>query len=142
VNISLVRPRNAIDCPDRQPLRVLVVEDEEATAASLALLLRIFGHEVHIASDGFSALAASKASPPDVVLLDIGLPGMSGFEVAQRLLDQAIEKKPLLVAVTGLGGDLDRQRSEEAGIHFHLVKPADPDQLRALLERFHSVIAR
>jgi CheY-like chemotaxis protein len=76
-----------------------------------------------------------------VLLLDIGLPGMSGWELARWVTEQPAEKRPLLVAITGYGREEDRRRSEEAGIDLHLVKPVDPDQLLRLLRRFYRVVA-
>jgi two-component system OmpR family response regulator len=122
--------------PDHPPppgLRVLVVEDHADTADSLALLLTLFGHEVRVARDGPTALEMARAFPPDVVLLDIGLPGIDGWQVAERLRQQSGQKRPLLIAVTGYGQDADHRRSQEAGIDLHLLKPVDPDQLRRLL---------
>src|SRR6516162_6114764 len=101
-------------------LRVLVVEDHADTAASMAVLLRIRGHEVEVAPDGPSALRIAADRPPDVALLDIGLPGLSGWHVARRLRERAPGKTPLLIAVTGYGREADRRRSLEAGIHLHL----------------------
>jgi CheY-like chemotaxis protein len=120
-------------------LRILVVEDHADTAASLALLLRREGHEVQVAPEGPAAVGAVQVAPPDVVLLDIGLPGMSGWEVARWVTEQPAEKRPLLVAITGYGREEDRRRSEAAGIDLHLVKPVDPDQLLGLLRRFRRV---
>jgi two-component system, OmpR family, response regulator len=127
---------------DHQPLglRVLVVEDDADGALSLAQFLRGLGHEVEVAPDGQAAVEAAQARPPDVVLLDIGLPGLDGWEVARRLQGHPAGKRPLLVALTGYGREADRRRSDEAGIDLHLTKPVDPDQLRWLLPRFQSVI--
>ncbi len=121
-------------------LRVLVVEDHEDTATSTALVLRLYGHDVQVASDGQMALQLMDAHAPDVVLLDLGLPKMDGWEVAKQIRSQATYKRPLLVAVSGYGREADRLRSAEAGIDLHLVKPIDPDQLKNLLERFQTVV--
>ena len=121
-------------------LRILVVEDHEDTAATLALLLRMEGHEVQVAPDGPAALEAVQFASPDVVLLDIGLPGMSGWEVARWVTGQPAEKRPLLVAITGYGREEDRRRSAEAGIDHHLLKPVDPAELLGLLRRFYQVV--
>jgi CheY-like chemotaxis protein len=123
-------------------LRVLVVEDDADTAASVAILLRMDGHEVQVAGDGPNALRAAEASPPDVALLDLWLPGMDGYEVARRLQERAAEKKPLLIAITGCGQEPDRQRSAQAGIDLHLLKPVDPAALQRLLRRFERIIAK
>ncbi len=129
------------DVPDSSVLRVLVVEDDADSAVSLARFLQRMGHEVEVAPDGQAAVEAAQARRPDVVLLDIGLPGLDGWEVARRLQQgHPAQKRPLLVALTGYDREADRRRSDEAGIDLHLAKPADPDLLRWLLTRFHSVI--
>jgi two-component system CheB/CheR fusion protein len=122
---------NGVAAVDR--LRILVVEDHPDAAATLVTLIRLWGHDVRAAHDGLSALEVAQAFSPDVVLLDIGLPGMDGWQVAERLCQQPAPKRPLLIAVTGYGQDADRRRSQEAGIDLHLVKPVDPDQLRRVL---------
>ncbi len=137
------RPNNNPDTGETGPwkMRVLVVEDDPTAASSLAGLLLSAGHEVDVAPEGRSALAAVRDRPPDVVLLDIGLPGMDGWQVARRVQGQPAEKRPLLVAVTGFGAEEDRRASERAGIDLHLTKPVDPAQLNHLLNRFRSVIS-
>ena len=115
------------------PLSVLVVEDHEDAAQSTAELLRMCGHVVRVANCGPDALAKAAAEVPDVVLLDIGLPGMSGWDVAERLRRQARGKQPLVVALTGYGTVADRWRSADAGVDLHLVKPTDPGSLTGLL---------
>ena len=99
----------------------------------MALLLRLNGHEVRTAYDGPAALDSARGQPPDVVLCDIGLPGMSGLEVARLLRHDLGLKDALLLALTGYGQDEDRLRSQEAGFNAHLVKPVDLDALQALL---------
>jgi PAS domain S-box-containing protein len=113
--------------------RVLVIDDNVDAAESLALLLRVSGHEVRTAHDGPAGLEAALAFRPEVVLLDIGLPGMNGYEVARRLRAAAELREVLLVALTGYGQEEDRRRSREAGFDRHLVKPAAPDELVAVL---------
>jgi CheY-like chemotaxis protein len=115
--------------------RILVVDDNADAAESLALWLRLGGHEVRVAHDGPAALAAVDADPPEVVLLDIGMPGMDGYEVAQRLRRRPGLEHLVLVAMTGWGQEEDRRRSGEAGIDHHLVKPADLEALNGLLAR-------
>jgi CheY-like chemotaxis protein len=124
-----------------RPLRVLVVDDDADTAESMTLLLRIYGHAAEAVSNGPLALEKARAQPPDVVLLDIALPVMDGYEVARRLRQQPGGKRPLLIAVTGYGREEDRRRSAEAGIDFHFVKPADIEQLEGVLRKFHRGIA-
>jgi signal transduction histidine kinase len=114
-------------------LRVLVVEDNVDTAETMARLLQLEGHEVQLANDGPAALTAATAFQPHAVVLDLGLPGMDGYEVARRLRDRDAEPRPVLVAVSGYGGDDARRRSRQAGFDHHLVKPADIGTLRTLL---------
>jgi CheY-like chemotaxis protein len=129
------------DVPDSSGLRVLVVEDNADCAVTLARFLQRLGHEVEVAPDGPAAVAAAQARPPDVVLLlDLGLPGLDGWEVARRLQGHPAQRRPLLVAVTGHDEAADRRRSDEAGIDLHLDKPVDPGLLRRLLTRFRSII--
>lgn len=113
--------------------RILVVDDHRDAADSLALLLRLLGAEAHVARDGPSALAAARAVRPAVVLLDLGMPGMDGYEVARRLRREPGWRDVVLVALTGWGQEEDRRRSREAGFDHHLVKPVDPPALEALL---------
>jgi CheY-like chemotaxis protein len=121
-------------------LRVLVVEDHATTAIMMAELLRLEGHEVQVASDGPTALRLAQACPPDVALVDLSLPGMDGHEVARRLQDETAAKRPLLIAMTGHAQEEYRQRSAEAGLDLHLVKPVQVDELRQLLRRFQDII--
>ena len=104
-------------------LRVLVVDDNEDAAECLASLLDLEGHRTHLAHSGPDAVTSARAFTPDVILLDIGLPGFDGYEVARRLHQELGERVPRLVAVTGFGADSDRRRSHEAGFDAHLVKP-------------------
>jgi PAS domain S-box-containing protein len=114
--------------------RILVVDDNEDSANSLAKLLRrVLGQNVEVAYDGASALERARIFHPDLVFLDIGLPGMDGYEVARRLRESPENRTPVLVALTGWGQEEDRRRSREAGFDRHLVKPIDPDMLGGLL---------
>jgi CheY-like chemotaxis protein len=113
--------------------RVLVVDDNVDAAESLAMLVGLQGHEVRVAHDGYSALEQVTDFRADVVLLDIGLVGLDGYEVARRLRRQSSAENLLLIAVTGYGRPEDRFRSREAGFDYHLVKPVDPDRLCRLL---------
>ncbi len=122
-------------------MRVLVVEDNAKAAHSLEYLLRAAGHEVEVAHDGLAALRAAENNYPDVVLLDIGLPGLGGWELATKLQAMPADKRPLLVAVTGCHQEEDRRRSQEAGIDLHLTKPVDAGKLQHLLERFRSFVS-
>ena len=116
-----------------EPIRILVVDDNQDSAESLGLLLKLIGNEVRIVHDGRAAVDEAKDFLPRVVLLDIGLPKMSGYDAAREIRAQAGGKDALLIAVTGWGQDVDRQRSKEAGFDHHLVKPVDPDTLAKLL---------
>ncbi len=127
--------------PDgRNGLRILLVEDHVDGADSLALLLRLAGHNVEIARDGLAAMDLGPRYRPDVVLLDLAMPRISGYEVARELPGRIPERKPLIVAVTGYGDPESQRRSTEAGIDLHLVKPVDTDYLFGLLERFYRVV--
>jgi PAS domain S-box-containing protein len=113
--------------------RVLIVDDNQDGAESLAILLQLGGHETHTAHDGQQAIEAAERLHPDVVLLDIGLPRLNGYEVCRRIREQPWGKELLLVAVTGWGQQEDRRRSREAGFDTHIVKPVDLDRLQKLL---------
>jgi CheY-like chemotaxis protein len=113
--------------------RVLVVDDNRDAAESLALLLEVAGHQVRACHDGPAALERVEEFQPDVVLLDIGLPGMDGYEVARRLRALPGGRGVLLVALTGYGQDDDQRRAREAGFDHHLIKPADLEALAGLL---------
>lgn len=118
---------------DPQTPRVLIVDDNVDAAETLSILLGLEGYEVHCVYDGFQALKYVNEFRPDVVLLDIGLPGMDGYEVARRLREEFLLQPLLLVAVTGWGGEEDLRKSQQAGIDHHLVKPVDPEALSQLL---------
>ena len=115
------------------PKRVLVVEDQADAGDLLGKVLQGWGHEVSIVHDGHAALEAAEGFQPDVILLDIGLPGMDGYEVAARLRARPDMQRTVLIAVTGYGQEEDRDRSQQAGFHRHLVKPVDPPILEELL---------
>jgi CheY-like chemotaxis protein len=114
-------------------LHVLVVDDCRDTTATLSFLLKAWGHEVNVAHDGVSALETAIINRPDVVLLDIGLPGMNGWELASRLREQPGMEDVLLVAVSGYGQCRDQLHSQKVGCDFHLLKPVDPKVLEDLL---------
>ncbi len=106
-------------------LRVLVVDDNVDTVTTLAMLVKESGHAVRMAYDGTSVVEAALDYRPNVVLLDIGLPGLNGYEVAKQLRQQPARQNTVLVAMTGYGQESDRQRSKDAGFDHHLVKPGD-----------------
>jgi len=113
--------------------RILVVDDNHDSALSLAMILSIMGHETRTAHDGEMAVVTAESFLPDVVLLDIGLPKLNGYEVAQRIRQQPWGVSMFLVAVTGWGQEEDRQRSSEVGLNLHMVKPVEASALEKLL---------
>jgi CheY-like chemotaxis protein/two-component sensor histidine kinase len=113
--------------------RILVVDDNKDTATGLARLLRLLGHETATAFDGPAAIEAAHRHQPEYILLDIGLPGMDGYEVAQRLRAEGFTSATI-IAISGYGEDAARRRSREAGFDHHLVKPIKPDELTAILQ--------
>lgn len=119
------------DSPRR--FRILVVDDNHDSALSLAMILSIMGHETRTAHDGEMAVATAESFLPDVVLLDIGLPKLNGYEVAQRIREQPWGVSMFLIAVTGWGQEEDRQRSSEVGLNMHMVKPVEASALEKLL---------
>jgi CheY-like chemotaxis protein len=114
--------------------RILVVDDSVDSAETLGELLKIWGHDVRLAHDGPGAVTAAREYKPEVVLLDIGLPGMDGFAVATELRKQNLAGR-MLVALTGYGEQQDKDRAQKAGFDHHLTKPIDPDTLQKLLAR-------
>jgi CheY-like chemotaxis protein len=127
---------SAAESPTRNrlaALRVLVVDDNRDAADSLALLLRLAGYEVQVAYTGSDALEAVRSFQPQVLLQDLQMPDMSGYDVARRLREQPAAKKVVLVAVSGHGSEGDRRRSLEAGFDHHLVKPVDLYALQQVL---------
>ena len=113
--------------------RLLVVDDNRDAADSLAMLLRLQGHEVRVAHSGPAALEMTKGYTPDVVFLDIGMPGMDGYEVARRLRQQPGLENVVLAALTGWGQQEDRRRTADAGFDHHLVKPPEPKAVESVL---------
>jgi CheY-like chemotaxis protein len=130
------RERDAIPADDSMPKghrRILIVDDNELSANSLSILLGMAGNETRTAYDGAEAVATAETFRPDVVLLDLGLPLMDGYETCTRIRQQPWGKDILVVALTGWGQAEDRRRSTEAGFDRHIVKPADPVQLMKML---------
>jgi CheY-like chemotaxis protein len=138
--VSTFRPEEVADdlalFQDSQvpPRRILVVDDKRSNAESLEVLLQTLGQEVYTAFDGKSALELARQQRPDIVLLDIGLPVMDGYEVARQCRSDAALKHLMLVAMTGYGQDSDRSRSQQAGFDAHLVKPVSLQDLLLLLK--------
>jgi signal transduction histidine kinase/CheY-like chemotaxis protein len=128
--VAAEEPRRISPLPSR---RILIVDDSRDGGESLATLLRVLGAEVALAHSGRTALECVDTFKPHVVLLDIGMPGMDGYEVARRIRANPANRNISLIALTGWGQDEDRRRSVAAGFNHHLVKPADIEQLRQLL---------
>jgi PAS domain S-box-containing protein len=121
--------------PGHAVRRILVVDDNVDSAESLSLLLRFAGHETHTVHDGLEAVKAAGWFRPDIVLLDIGLPKLNGYQAARRIRAQPWGRKLFLVAVTGWGQDEDKQRAREAGFDLHLTKPVDLARLEQILDQ-------
>jgi CheY-like chemotaxis protein len=119
-----------------QRLRILLVEDYPDCTDTTRQLLDVWGHEVVSVGNGPEAVRRAQEHRPDVVLLDIGLPGIDGWTVARQIREQAHGERPLLVAVTGYGHEEDRRKSAESGIDTHLLKPVDPAYLNRLLDKW------
>ena len=121
-------------CPPVLPSRrVLVVDDNRDAAESLGLLLKLLGTEVRVVNDGPAALATIPSYRPTVVLLDIGMPGMDGYEVARRIRQQPEGRDLMLIALTGWGQEKDRHRTSQAGFDYHLTKPAEFAEIDQIL---------
>ncbi|HEY2747757.1 MAG TPA: response regulator, partial [Polyangia bacterium] len=114
-------------------LRILVVDDNIDAAEMLAMLLDLLGHQTHLAHTGPAALDATADFQPEVIFLDIGLPGLSGYEVARRLRADGVTARARLVALTGFDGEDEAERARAAGFDRHVVKPIDPFTLESLL---------
>ena len=114
---------------------VLVADDNEDASETLALLLRLDGHEVHVANDGLKAIELFDRLHPEVAILDIGMPGLSGHEVAQRIRARNNGRTVTLIALTGWGQKADKERAAQSGFDFHFTKPVEPAQLSELINR-------
>src|SRR5438552_918995 len=132
IDAAVARPK-AGHVEDR--IRVLLVEDNRDLADSFRILMETLGHEIHVAREAMAGLDAARARPFDMILVDIGLPGMSGYEVARRLRVEPVTAKALVVAVSGYGRDEDKRQARAAGFDHYLVKPIDPGALQNLLAR-------
>jgi len=120
--------------PDKARMyRILVVDDNKAAAETLRMVLKILGHEVFMAHDGLEGVSAAEQHRPEVILMDLGMPKLNGFEAARKIREQAWGGEVFLIALTGWGQDEDKQHTREAGFDHHLTKPADPAALQVLL---------
>lgn len=117
-----------------QKLRILVVDDNQASAKTMGWTVEAIGHEAKLAHDGPSAIAVAREYAPHVILLDIGLPGMNGYEVCAAMRADPAFARTIFIAQTGWGQEEHRRRAREAGFHYHLVKPVDMDALETLLK--------
>jgi CheY-like chemotaxis protein len=143
VRLSSLPEDSPLDSSDQeqsanpQSLRIVVVDDHADGADTLAQLLRGLGHDVRVAYNGPNGIALTQSFDPDLVLLDIGLPGMDGYEVARRLQSEgAADGRAIIVAVSGYGQDVDRNRARQAGFSHHFVKPVEFDTLQKLLTSY------
>ena len=122
-------------------MRVLIADDNVDAASTLRALLEMWGHDVQEVHDGERSLEIAGAFRPHVMLLDIGMPKLNGYEVAQEMRRREPEVgKPILVAITGWGQEQDRTRAREAGFDVHLTKPLDPMELEELLKQHGSLL--
>jgi CheY-like chemotaxis protein len=120
--------------PNGGTLRILIAEDNPDAAESLRLLLEGMGYEALVINDGESAVPAASALKPHVIIMDIGLPGIDGYDAARRIRARNPDLRVRIVALTGRDRLIDRQRSAEAGFDHHLVKPANPEVLQQILD--------
>ncbi len=114
--------------------RVLIVEDNQDAGEMYRILIELGGHEALVAENGALGLELLKSTHPDIALVDIGLPGMDGYEIARRFRAEPDGDRVFLVALTGYGSSTDRDRSRQAGFDLHLLKPVDPQALQSLLD--------
>ena len=114
-------------------LRVLVVDDDRDVATGTEMILRAMGHDVRVAHDGAEALEIAAAFQPEAALVDLGMPNMNGYLLARRLREWRWTRNAVLIAVTGWGGERERERAKDAGFDHHLLKPAQPEQIAELL---------
>ncbi len=133
--VETALPAPASRQAEQRSARVLLVEDNPDAADSLTMLLELLGHCVRAVHDGLAALEAARANPPEVMLVDIGLPGIDGYEVARRVRRDPALRHIVLVALTGYGRDEDKQQAMAAGFDYHLAKPVNPDALSGLVAR-------
>lgn len=139
--MQLAGPASPASAFEKQIYQVLVVEDNVDAADALAELIRMLGHHVEVAHDGLSGVALAEANPPDLILCDLGLPGIDGYEVA-RTLKPKLAKGARLVAVSGYALPEDMKKSAEAGFELHFTKPADPARIEQLLIDLPSIPRR
>jgi len=120
---------------DGRPRRVLVVDDNIDSATTLAMVLDVMGHQTTLANDGLEAVRLAQDFQPEIVLLDIGMPKLNGYEACRQIRAQPWATQVIIIAVTGWGQDEDRRRSKDAGFDLHLVKPLDPLVVEQLMRK-------
>jgi len=133
MNVCVLMNSQQPSAAARKPRRVLVADDNRDAGESLAILLRLDGHEVHVATDGLEAVELFGRVNPDVAILDIGMPGLSGHEVARRIRQLGGASPVTLIALTGWGQRADKDRAAESGFDHHFTKPVEPTVLSQLL---------
>jgi CheY-like chemotaxis protein len=133
--VNAARSADAEAAPDDLKRRILVVDDNEDAALALAMLLRLGGHDVRVAFRGSTALEVAAQFLPEVILMDLGMPGMSGLDTAREIRRQAWGRDVILIAVTGWGQKEDKRKTQEAGFDHHLVKPVHASDIESLLAR-------
>ena len=126
----------------KSSFRILIVDDNRDGADSLAMMLRVIGNDTRTAYDGLEGVTVAEEYRPDVLLFDIGLPKLNGYEACRRIREQPWGKGVVLIAVTGWGQDEDRRRSHEAGFDYHLVKPVEPPALMKMLAGLSNATAK
>jgi CheY-like chemotaxis protein len=134
---AIEKPQAVVERPaaEERKLRILIADDNRDAAQTLAIMLRFDGHDVRTAYDGLEALATGQVFQPELVFLDIGMPVLDGYQTASQIRERAWGQSVHLVALTGWSQETDRQKSVASGFADHIVKPADPDQLKAVIDR-------
>lgn len=127
-----------IESTTQNSLRVLVVDDNVDSAKTTGWMLEFMGHQPSLIHDGLKALEAAKQQNPDVIMLDIGLPGMNGYDICRELRKDPLFKDTMMIAQTGWGQEKDRQQARDAGFNHHLVKPVKMEQITELLKEYAS----
>lgn len=119
---------------EQSPLRILIVDDNEASAKTLGWMMELWGHDIKLAHNGQQGIEVAEEFKPQVIFMDIGLPGMNGYELCSLMQKNPVHANSVFIAQTGWGQSEHRQRSKEAGFAHHLVKPVDMQQLQQLLD--------
>ena len=138
VPAEVPEPNSSVPGPAPGRHRILVVDDNKDSADSLAMLLKLTGHDSHVAHDGLQAVEMAERLQPGVIVLDIGLPGLNGYDACRRIRERAWGREVVMIALTGWGQEEDRKRSKEAGFDYHIVKPVDHVELMRLLGSLYS----